>query len=68
MYCMCGRAVHYSLRLQGTDTPLHTTPEAGVTFAVEAGHELRGVAVAVEKMKKGEKAHLVLKPECESHA
>ncbi len=57
------RAVSYTARVAGSETPFAQAEEA--VFAVADGHLVPGLAVAVKTMKKGEKVHLKLKPQCE---
>lgn len=57
------RAVSYTARVAGSETPFAQAEE--VVFPVAEGHLVPGLAVAVKTMKKGEKVHLKLKPQCE---
>ncbi len=44
---------------------LYESPEGADLFTVKDGFYAKAIATAVTGMKKGEKAHLVGKPECE---
>lgn len=52
--------VNYEARVKGAEKPFATVQ--GVEFTVNEGHLCRAIPVAVKKMKKEEKAHLVVQP------
>lgn len=52
--------VNYEARVKGAEKPFATAQ--GVEFTVNEGHLCRAIPVAVKKMKKEEKAHLVVEP------
>lgn len=53
--------VNYEARVKGSEKPFSTAE--GVEFTVQDGHLCKAIAVAVKKMKKDEKAHLVVQPQ-----
>lgn len=63
---LCG-TVQYKVRVAGSAEVVAESPEGGVEFTLSAPlpEVPRGVAVALRTMKKGEKALLKIKPECE---
>jgi FK506-binding protein 4/5 len=49
--------------LDAAASPVFETPEGGAEFTLKDGYFCKGVGVAVKRMKKGEEARVILKPE-----
>lgn len=59
-------AVTYTLRVKGQSTPFQESPEDGYEASLDKGVICPAFDIALKKMKKGEKASLVIKSECKS--